>query len=230
MLIDPFYHKDGREVSFTRQQASDFAKNIADDFNPLHHINAKRFCVPGDLLFSMVLARYGVSKHMHITFSGMVTEKVPLTLPEDAPLLSIKGNNGKEYLSVEHSGDNSQSCDLIDQLTKSYVTFSGHTFTHIFMPMMAECGVMINPQRPIVMYKSMLIELDRVDLADIRLEFDKEKTRLDVDGKRGNLCVAFNLKTGTEIVGRGEKYMVVSGLQTYEKDVMDKFLIDYKNV
>ncbi|MEE8060000.1 MAG: DUF3581 family protein [Pseudomonadales bacterium] len=227
MLIDQYYSVTNNKVTFSRQQASDFAKKIADDFNPLHDVDAKRFCVPGDLLFSMVLAKYGVTKHMRFTFSGMVTEQVALNLPEDAPLLPLVGDNGKEYLSIEHTGDNSNNSELIDNLTHSYVTFSGHTFTDILIPLLEQQQVMINPDRPVVMYQSMLIDLDRLDLTNIELELDKEKTVMDVSGKRGNLCLAFKLKVGKEVIGRGEKHMVVSGLKPYDKEVVQQVIADY---
>ena len=52
MFIKNFYQRANNKVSFTRQQASDFAKKVGDDFNPIHDVTAKRFCVPGDLLFA----------------------------------------------------------------------------------------------------------------------------------------------------------------------------------
>ena len=227
MLIDQYYSENNNKIHFSQLQASNFAKKIADDFNPLHDADSRRFCVPGDLLFSLILARYGVTRHMHFTFSGMVTEEVTLTLPEESPQLSIAGNNGKEYLRIERSGDNSTSAELIDSLTHSYVTFSGHTFPHILIPLMKEKNVMINPDRPMVMYQSMLIELDRLDLTEIELELDQEKTVLEVNGKRGSLCLAFNLKTAGTIIGRGEKHMVVSGLRPYDQAIVDGVIAEY---
>lgn len=227
MLIDQYYNKDNDQVTFTRQQASDFAKQIAGDFNPLHDLASKRFCVPGDLLFAMVLTQYGASKHMHFTFSGMVTDEVTLVLPEESALLTLNGSNDKEYLTIEHTGDNSTNATLIDNLILSYVRFSGHTFPHILIPLMEQEGVMINPARPIVMYQSMLIDLERLDLVDIELELDKEKTTFDCNGKRGNICLAFNLIAHGETVGRGEKHMVVSGLKPFEKDLVDSISADY---
>ena len=62
MFLEHYCQVDGEKISFTRQQASDFAKNVADDFNPLHDIDAKRFCVPGDLLFAISLETAGLSQ------------------------------------------------------------------------------------------------------------------------------------------------------------------------
>lgn len=227
MLIDPYYSQSERKIRFTRQQASDFAKKIADDFNPLHDIDSKRFCVPGDLLFSVILAQYGITRHMRFTFCGMVTDEVTLLLPENSAQLSIANEQNKEFLLIEHSGDNSTDGQLIDNLTRSYVTFSGHTFPHILVPLLQEKGVMINPERPMVMYQSMLIDLDRLDCHAIDLELDRQKTTLEVNGKRGNVCLAFNLTCDGQIIGRGEKHMVVSGLKPFEADVVATITTDY---
>lgn len=214
-------------VTFTREQASAFAKEVADDFNPLHDIDAKRFCVPGDLLFAMVLSRYGVTRHMRFMFAGMVTDETELVLPDEAPELVINGINNKEYLRVEHTGENSRDAALIDGLVQSYVTFSGHTFPHILIPLMQEQNVMINPDRPMVMYESMLIDLDRLDMEAVKLQLDEDKTRLTVNGKRGNVCLAFNLTSNGETVGRGEKHMLVSGLRPFEQEVVDQVIEEY---
>lgn len=227
MLIDQYCNHTNGKVTFTRQQASDFAKKVADDFNPLHDINSKRFCVPGDLLFSVILAQYGASRHMRFNFSGMVTDEVTLNLPAEAALLSINGDNDKEYLNIKRSGENTTDSTLIDNLTRSYVTFSGHTFPHILIPLLEQQGVMINPDRPMVMYQSMLIDLDQLDQTNIELELNNEKTHMEVNGKRGNVCLAFNLMAGQEIIGRGEKHMIVSGLRPFEKDVIGKVIDDY---
>ena len=48
MNLEKFYSLEGSRLSFTRQQASDFAKSVAGDFNTLHDIDSKRFCVPGE--------------------------------------------------------------------------------------------------------------------------------------------------------------------------------------
>jgi len=227
MQLTQYYNDAEGKVTFTRLQASEFAKQIADDFNPLHDIDSKRFCVPGDLLFSLVIAKYGCSKQMRFTFTGMVTDKVSLNMPVDSPLLSIKDDNGKEYLSIEHSGDNSRDSELFENLTNSYVSFSGNTFPHILIPLMEEKGVMINPARPMVMYQSMLIVLERLDLTNIELEFDKQRTVFEVSGKRGNVCLAFNLVADQQVIGRGEKHMLLSGLKPFDESAINTIITDY---
>jgi len=228
MLTENYYAEDADGISFTRQQASDFAKQIADDYNPLHNPNAKLFCVPGDLLFALVLARYGVSQRMRFNFSGMIddTHKIRFAETENGHLRLLDGS-GKEYLSVERSGTNNQDTKLVESLTQNYVSFSGHTFPHVLIPLMTEHQVMINPARPIIIYQSMEIDLERVDIASVNLEF--RGAQLEVDGKKGNVRLDFLLKKSSEVIGRGTKYMAMRGLRDYDQQVIDKIVDDYTN-
>ena len=170
MLIDSYYSEDANGINISRQQASRFAKGIADDFNPLHNPDAKLFCVPGDLLFALVLAKYGVSQRMRFTFSGMVDDSQLLRFSTvDGDRLSLEDSAEKSYLEVDRSGTNSCEINFVESLTRSYVEFSGHTFPHVLIPLMSQHKVMINPARPIVIYQSMEIELERVDIPETEL-------------------------------------------------------------
>jgi hypothetical protein len=126
MLIDQYHKNNNGRISFTREQGSNFAKQVADDFNPIHDPDARRFCIPGDLLFSIILARYGLSKHMEFSFTGMVVDGVELLLPEPAGELSINDVAGKQYLTIRRAGDNTRDATLIDKLVRVYVEFRPH--------------------------------------------------------------------------------------------------------
>jgi hypothetical protein len=227
LVIDQYYSEQGGRVRFTREQASRFAKQVANDFNPLHDLDGKRFCVPGDLMFAVLLATYGVSQHMTFTFSGMVTEDVELILPEPSAQMHLQDAGGREYLRVTRSGQTSRDASLIRHLTQSHVAFSGQTFPHILVPLLAEQHVMIHPERPMVIYESMSIDLDRLDIAQPRLQGDSNQ--LALNGKRGSVDLAFNLVDGGEIVGRGRKHMLVSGLRDYDEDIVTSAIAIYNN-
>lgn len=86
---------------------------------------------------------------------------------------------------------------------------------------------MINPKRPMVMYQSMSIDLLRLDLNDISLEFDEEKTTVETEGKRANICLAFKLRCDNEVIGHGEKHMLVSGLLPFDENAIAGITADY---
>jgi hypothetical protein len=216
--------EDGTRVS--RQQASDFAKQIADDFNPIHDVEAKRFCVPGDLLFALALNKYGLSQRMSFTFSDMVGDGIALQFPPAANKITVSDKNGKEYLHIEREGDVSIDQSLIQNFTRAYVAFSGHNFPHILIPLMAKHDVMINTDRPLVMYQGMTIDLDDLDCVQPTLELSNSS--LDIDRKRGNVLLEFNLMEGGKVIGRGEKRLILSGLRPYEQGRIDLLIEEHK--
>ena len=228
MFLENYCSISDDKISFTRQQASDFAKQIADDFNPLHDIQAKRFCVPGDLLFSLILERAGLHQEMSFKFSGMVTDTTTLIIPtEIAQSASIIDDNQKEYLNMSVAGNSTKDSKAISALTRAYVEFSGHTFPHILVELMKDCQVMINPARPMIMYESMSIHLDNLDFQDITLKLSS--TTLDIDGKRGNACLSFDLVSNSVVIGHGKKFMLLSGLRDYCQDTIDNIVTQYND-
>lgn len=216
MFLDQFHKADKHRVTIAAEQASRFAKEIADDFNPLHNADAKRFCVPGDLLFSLVLAKYGLSQKMCFLFKGMVGDGTPLNFKAtDDAHFTLTDDKDKVYLEVEREGEQSHDQAMIEALTRNYVAFSGQNFPHTLQPLLAENGVMINQDRPMVIYERMSFELDRVDLKQPQME--AAKADFEVNGKRGTADLNFIIKDGGEVVGTGFKRLIVSGLKPYDE-------------
>lgn len=228
MFLESYGNVINNKVSFSRQQASDFAKKVADDFNPLHDVDAKRFCVPGDLLFSVVLEKSGLSQNMGFTFSGMVSDGVELNFPEVITDSAwVTDDNAKEYMKIEVSGDNTSNTSAINSLICSYVEFSGHTFPHILVGLMAENNVMINPTRPMVMYENMFIHLDKLDFTEVKLQLTTPT--LTVDGKRGKATLPFDLISDGKVIGHGKKHMLLSGLRDYDQSIIDGLIAHYND-
>lgn len=226
MFLDKYRQIEGNHIAFTRHQGSQFAKDVAGDFNPIHDADAKRFCVPGDLLFACALEKYGISKSMCFTFSGMVGDGTSLNFPDtDDALIDIVDGNQKKYLSVERKGSNLSSKDTIKALTRRYVEFSGQTFPHILVPLMQEHSMMINPDRPLIIYENMAIELDTLDFQNPALELTSSS--MNIVGKRGNALLEFCLTSNGEIIGKGTKRMVLSGLRAFSQSHIQELIDRY---
>lgn len=223
-MLSHFFQNQNNTLSFTREQASQFAKDVAGDYNPLHDTDAKRFCVPGDLLFAVVLLEYGISQSMQFSFDSMITEKSVISLPKPADTLAFADGN-KTYVVVNRSGDNNTDPACVESIIKQYVAFSGEAFPHILVPTMSAQNVMINPKRPMVMYQSMSVQFDRTDIKNPILE--PLQPIFTYEGKRGSLTLPFNWKDGDELVGKGEKIMLVSGVVDYDKPAMDELIERY---
>ncbi|WP_428617042.1 DUF3581 domain-containing protein [Shewanella sp.] len=227
MFLSPYFKKDQQVVSVSAQQASEFAKGVAQDFNPIHDVDAKKFCVPGDLLFALVLGQYGLSQKMQFRFEGMVGNGVNLVFPDNvSDAFAILDDKDKQYLSVERSGD-STLCEVqTESFIRSYVAFSGLNFTHVLVPLMRLHGVMINPARPLVIYESMSFDLASLDFKHIELSLVEQK--LAIEGKRGDVTLKFELHCGETLVGTGEKTLVLSGLRPLEAESMDEMVARYE--
>lgn len=227
MFLKQFFCQTDTDVRISATQGSQFAKQICNDFNPIHNEDSKRFCVPGDLLFSLVLNQYGLSQNMKFDFAGLVPADRDLIFPQSQESeLLIQDSKEKLYLKLSRSGDRIADQQMIEHLIRSYVQFSGHSFPYILVPLMKQHQVMINPQRPLVMYQSMSLSLDR--LVPCIPEVKLLEAKMDVQGKRGNVVLQFSIGDGETLIGVGEKQLVLSGLREYEQNSMDQLVKDYQ--
>ncbi|WP_119395560.1 DUF3581 family protein [Salinibius halmophilus] len=224
MHISNFYSVSPAGLQISREQGSQFAKSVAGDFNPLHDADAKRFVVPGDLLFAILLTEFGANESMKFQFSGMVNDEMQLTLQRDTDQMSVL-HGEKVMTSAAIAGPSIQSAEFIKQLILAYVSFSGTTYPHILVPVMRQAGVMINPARPMVMYQSMEIELNGSASGEISLR--PSQHQFDVNGKRGDMYLNFDILSGDEVIGRGSKHMLLSGLRAYDESAITALTEEY---
>lgn len=226
MFLDEFFSADEDGICITADQASRFAREIAGDYNPIHDPCARRFCVPGDLLFALVLSRYGLSQRMAFRFCGMVGDRVVLRFTEgDEGTVDVVDDAGKQYLSVTREGWTIRDPATIETFTRRYVAFSGRNFPHYLKPLLEDKGVMFNPQRPLVIYDSMGFSLEDHDPCDLDLDF--AGAHLDVKGKRGEAHLEFRMSCHGHDVGIGSKKLVISGLQEYDAEKMETFVANF---
>ena len=226
MFLNQFYTTHEGQILIRAEHASHFAKDIAKDFNPLHDPHAKRFCVPGDLLVALVIAKYGLSQKMQFTFSGMVGHDVYLNFPEtEADYFEITDDDQKTYMKVNRSGDKIHDKTLLEGFIRDYVAFSGPNFPHILVPLMAEQQVMINTTRPLVIYESMLFEFESLNFT--RPELSAIENTLDIKGKRGDARFHFQVNSEGKTVGKGFKKILISGMRDYNHEVIQAFTEQY---
>ncbi|PKH09594.1 DUF3581 family protein [Moritella sp. Urea-trap-13] len=228
MFLNEFYSQKDSSFRFTQQQASRFAKTVANDYNKIHDVDNKRFCVPGDLLFAVSLAKFGLSETMKIDFTGMVKNDTDLVF---SPLLDNKTEilnpEQKSFMELELGGQSSHDESIISKIIKEYVQFSGKNFPDIMVPLMRSKNLMFNPARALIMYKSMQISMTRVQVNSIELKFDE--AIIEVQGKRATVTFKFDFYEGDDKVGTGQKIMLLSGLIAYEEAVMAGVIADYQS-
>ncbi|MFT5573646.1 MAG: hypothetical protein ACI9FR_002581 [Cryomorphaceae bacterium] len=229
-FLSPFYQRtsDGH-ITVAAEQGSRFAKQVAGDYNPIHDPESRRFCVPGDLLFSLALGEYGLHKNMRFSFKELVSAESILNYQtlSDASEGSTTVTNRREktVLEVLYSGGSTTDEKSIEQFLSAYVAFSGQNFPHILVPLMKEHNVMINVNRPMVIYESMSFELNSLEFESFQVAAGE--TAMQVDGRRGDVQLHFSLNDGEKVIGEGSKNLVLGGLREFDEEIVDKLCRDY---
>jgi hypothetical protein len=219
-FLSAFYDQNETVITVSTAQASRFAKDVAGDFNPIHDEGARRFCVPGDLLFALVLDRFGLFERMSFAFRNMVGDQTPLRFEErEGQVLVVSDQSGKVYLEAHCQGRSTKDAAAIEAFTREYVAFSGLNFPHYLKPLMEEHGVMFNPQRPLVIYDSMDVELDELGAAGVGVEFSG--SALTVETKRAIAHLQFEMWVDGHVIGKGSKKLVIGGLRPYDEAIMN---------
>ena len=226
MDLTKFYTLEDNNIRFSREQASLFAKSVGRDFNPIHNADAKKFCVPGDLLFAVVLEQYGVTETMRFKFESMVNENTRVTLPaEAASNFTLTDQNEKPLMSVQSEGKRTMDKVFVANLIEKYVEFSGTTFPDILIRLMKQEGAMMNPTRPLIIYRDMAVNIDQFPKGDLSLEL--AASSMVVEGKKGSVLLQFNVLVDGHKIGTGTKNMLVSGLRDYDQVAIDQLVAQY---
>ncbi|MCH8538453.1 MAG: DUF3581 domain-containing protein [Alkalimonas sp.] len=225
MFLTPYITLQGEEFSFSRAQASTFAKKVACDFNPLHDEDAKRFCVPGDLMFAWFASQYGISEQLYCTFSGMVASDTWLHFSQQGEEIHICDRQEKVYLSLRQQGPVIRDQALIESIVTDYVRFSGQNFPHILQPLMQQHDVMIHTQRPMVIYESMALHF--TTLPEQLPQLELTQSSMEVTGRRGNVALDFSFSGQGLVMGQGRKQMILSNLSAYDPEAMQAMVDEY---
>jgi hypothetical protein len=229
MFLHSFIKQNNDLFQVSALNGSRFAKEVANDFNPLHDADSKRFVVPGDLLFSKVLSELGIAQKMTFRYQGMVSADAKMMIEQSEQTFRVVDQQDKTYLSGEFGGECCDQNDLIEAFCRNYVAFSGHSFPHILVPLMKEQGVMINPARPMVIYESMSFEFfEPVAALSGFPSLELSNSTFEVNGKRGKVHIEFDIVKDENVIGHGKKTMTLSGLRAFDQDAVDTLVLDYE--
>ena len=219
------HHADER-FSFTREQASAFAREKARDFNPLHDPDSTRFCVPGDLLFASACAWDGLSEHTDMHLEGMVDDRAILTLSGERAQRQLTDSDGRVCARIRHEGATVQEPGLVQELVQAAVTFTGQHFFSTLIPRMKEYDVMVHPTRPLVVYDRIQLDLDKTQLT--APEIRSAGSDMQIEGRRGTLTLKFEFHENGKAVGRGSKTMQLRGLRQFDAEAVAVLVNEYR--
>lgn len=232
MFLNDFYQRQGATIRITAEQGSRFAKAIAGDFNPIHDPSNRRFCIPGDLLFSIAVQHFGLSESMTVQFKSLVDADQTLLMPEiqtdETPQVhSIVDDRDRVVMKWSQAGKRTVSLTQIEPLIRTYVAFSGQNFPHVLVPLLKQHQVMFHPKRPFVIYDSMSLKLDRLDFIAPTLELSSRS--LVESDRRADVTFTFVWKEAGEVIGTGSKTLIISGLQPFDAEAMAVVVNDFIN-
>ena len=220
-----YYCVCDQKLTFTNEQGSRFAKKVAGDFNPIHDKDSRYFRVPGDLLFAFVVSQYGLATNTVVSFEKPVTANVALCIPNEINgYYSFNDADEKQYITVDLEGDQlKQSCAR--DLALQFIQFSGEKLLWVLVNLMKRENAMINTRRPLVVYKSICLNLEHDHFEDPHLEY--HGATMKIEGKKGEVRLDFVVRAGEIEVGRGSKSLQLRGLRAFDQTAMDKFVDDY---
>ena len=84
---------------------------------------------------------------------------------------------------------------------------------------------MVNTNRPLVIYDHMRIALDTLDIDEVTLSLADSLFR--IYGKRGDVALNFDLSCNGEVVGKGQKKLVLSGLREFDQSKIGELIHAY---
>jgi len=90
---------------------------------------------------------------------------------------------------------------------------------------MSDAGVMINPARPLVIYKDMSLRLS--DACNDALQLEVGDCACHVSGKKAAVRLGFTIRSGNGIIGEGEKNLVMGGLREFDPVAMQGVVDQY---
>lgn len=219
-----FYTLKKQELTVAPEQASRFAKNVAGDFNPIHDADDRRFCVPGDLLFAVILENVGLYQQMSFTFDARMTAETVGVLNSDGEQSGaiIDRRSEKPLVNFNYASKKIESKPLVHRFIKNYVAFSGQNFPYLLDPVLKSNDAMFNPKSPLVMYQSMDFTLNPKDESEI--EVDYTHADFEAQGKRGYVTLNFDFMQKNSNIGQGKKQLLISGLRPYDEAAMQAII------
>lgn len=122
-LLQPFINIDSEDrITISAEQGSRFAKEIAGDFNPIHNADAKRFCVPGDLLFAIALNRYGLHASMQFNFLDMLAADAAFTCPTIDSDSTAPSLSDESLSAISTTSSTANSTNISSTLSTAFST------------------------------------------------------------------------------------------------------------
>ena len=99
---------------------------VATDLNPIHDHDPKRFCVPGDLLFTGTIRRLGLYQSMHFDLSRMLAVMFTFNTHQRLKKVGtfITNSTGKKLVGIDITGKRLSNQSFAARFALDYVHLS----------------------------------------------------------------------------------------------------------
>ena len=225
MFVDQYYTCHEENFYFPKHKSSAFAKQIAKDFNPLHDVKNRRFCVPGDLIFSAILSKFGANKEMTFDFKRMINGIEALNVVSSNESISVKNIQNEEMISIHRGGEITHDKVFINGFIRSYVEFSGKMFPEVILNAMKKSGVMPSLKRPLIIYVKMSFSLNV--FSSNRPQVMLRETVFEKLGRKGVMSLYFDVWVNGEIIGFGEKKIFIGSVCPCDPSALQVYINSY---
>ena len=168
----------------------------------------------------------------------MVDESAEFELPVSfSEKFELTNTNSSECLTLVHDGDSVSYNERVAAMVTRYIKFSGLTFPDVLVPLMKSHDVMIHPTRPLVIYRSMMIELSDNGIEYLKstgsnaeaVELELTVSTLEVSGKKAEASLNFVFSADGTSLGNGSKRMILGGLRPYDQTTIDDIVTRYNS-
>lgn len=215
---------------FIPTACSAYARNVAKDFNPIHSHLAKKYCVPGDLIFALITEMHGAHNYMRVDFLNRVGAECKLFFDTKRIALALLDVDKKLYAELATAGDKSVCPKRLKTVSNVVVSCTSGYFPYKLIDNLREENVMLSIRRSMVMLKSIEVELRNIHSAS-SLVAKYQSSGLELSGKRGEVKVYFQLFDDDGIsVGFVTKTVLIIGIEKFNDKASKQYLDDYEGI
>lgn len=214
MDISEYYDCIDGEIHFNDLKASQFAKNVSNDQNPIHDHDNKNYCIPGDLIFSMCADVLGLGSETDLYLHHPIGKNSSILIKEAKDGFYLgRDQSGIKIFTYRKNGETTDICDTGNFLN-CFARVTETLFEDAIHPQLKQKGLMINPSSPSVVLTSISIRKSENSKPVHKIKPDESVATGNV--KRAKVTAKYTMNDLYDnSIGEARKTLFISGLREY---------------
>lgn len=207
-----------------------YARNVVKDFNPIHNHLAKNYCVPGDLIFALMVERGGVHGSMRMDFLNRVGKDSEYIFVSGKAGMALLDRGNKVQAQLIGSGDASVCVKCISAVSDAVLSCTSSYFPYKMMRSLRAENLMLSGCRSLVILKSIEVNVSDLHFAsDLTAVFCSSSLRHS--GRRGTIDAHFQLVGGNgQVLGQVIKTALIIGIERFNGKRSAQYLENYESL